>query len=243
VTVLALLAAAAALLWPAGRRRGPADLLVPREGSPGPEPGSSANGTARHGLRRRRARADDALEGLAELVEVLAPPLRAGVEPAAAVAIAAEAVGRRPGLSPLVDALSSAARRGDPLGGAWQRQAHDSGSAELAFLARAWLLSEEAGVPLATMLTTVSRVLRARQAAARALASSTAAARASMTVLTLLPAAGPAVGLLFGFSPLALYTATPAAGASLLTGGLLTAGGWAWSRSILRRALEPEVVA
>ncbi len=64
-----------------------------------------------------------------------------------------------------------------------------------------------------------------------------------MVLLALLPATGPAIGLLFGLTPLDLYGRSPVATASLLAGTVLGLCGLLWSRSILRRAVRPEVVS
>lgn len=198
---------------------------------------------ARGRLAGRQASPSD---GLADLVELLVPPLRAGAAPHEALRIATLVVGDRAGLSVLTQALRSAAEEGRPLAEAWAgASAHSARlpQRELDFLGRAWTLSEETGVPLAEALVTAARVMRARQAGERSLAAATAGARASMALLALLPAAGPAIGLLFGFSPLGLYTGSPAAAASVVTGVLLGLAGLAWSRSILRRAMRPQVVS
>jgi tight adherence protein B len=241
-----VLAVVAVLAWPSRSARLPsswsalADVMDPQGRSGW---GSACRRWARARGLKLRPRPDAAGEDTADLVEILLPCLQAGVPTAAAVEIAAQALGRRDGLAPLVDGLLSAAGRGAPLGGVWEAHARRLRLPELAFLAQSWTLSEEAGVSLTTSLATVSRVLRARQAAARSLAAATAGPRASMTLLSLLPVAGPAVGLLFGVSPLELYGSSPAAALSLALGVLLGLGGWAWSRAILHRARQPEVVS
>ena len=64
-----------------------------------------------------------------------------------------------------------------------------------------------------------------------------------MTLLALMPASGPVIGLLFGFTPPTCMPLAPAATAALLVGVLLGAAGWAWSRAILRRAVQHETVS
>ena len=162
---------------------------------------------------------------------------------AEAVRTASRAMGDRPALSRLTRALASAATQGLPLGPVWGEEAARGDHPVQRFLARAWSLSEETGVPLAVSLTAAGRVLRTRQAAEQALAAASAGARASMALLALLPASGPAIGLLFGLSPIDLYAGSPAAAGSLAIGVLLGLAGWVWSRAILRRALQPEVLS
>ena len=229
---------AAGLMAPTDRRGGGLRL-----GQGGDARGRALLPRARGHLTGRQASPSD---DLADLVELLVPPLRAGAAPHEALRIATFVVGDRAGLSGLTHALRSAAEEGRALAEAWAGEPARSGRLprrELDFVARAWTLSEETGVPLAEALATAARVMRARQAAERSLAAATAGARASMALLALLPAAGPAIGLLFGFSPLRLYTGSPAAAASVVTGVLLGLAGLAWSRSILRRAMRPQVVS
>ena len=63
-----------------------------------------------------------------------------------------------------------------------------------------------------------------------------------MTLLALMPASGPVIGLLFGFTPPTCMPLAPPP-AALLVGVLLGAAGWAWSRAILRRAVQHETVS
>lgn len=250
--LLAVLAAAAVLMWPA-REPVRADVRSPRSHhAPGArerafpwraDPLALARGWLAR-LRGRKASANGpAVDDLADLVEILVPPLRAGASAAAAVALAARALGPRYALAGLAADLSRVASRGGSLAAVWAQAARGSRSAELVFLARAWELSERTGVPLATALGTVGRNLRVGQAAERALAAATAGARASMVLLALLPATGPAVGLIFGLTPVDLYGRSPVAALSLAAGAVLAVAGLLWSRAILRRALQPGPVS
>ena len=193
-------------------------------------------------LRRGRTSGVGALDGaaFAELLELMVPALRAGAAEAAAVEVAAGAVCTGP-LGALVDELGAAARGGGSVAAVWFRAAVTEGSAEVGFVARAWSLSEEVGVPLSVALGVAARSLRARHAAARALSAATAGARASMVLLALLPATGPAIGLFFGLGPTELY-ANPAGSLCVTVGLLLTGSGWLWCRAIMRRALRPSAV-
>ncbi|WP_295698806.1 hypothetical protein [Lapillicoccus sp.] len=105
-------------------------------------------------------------------------------------------------------------------------------SGEVAFVARAWSLSESLGSPLAECATVAARVVRQQSARRQRLAIALAGPRATAAVLTALPLAGPVVGLLLGLSPRQLY-ATPAALASTLSGlVLLMLGRWWCSRLV-----------
>ena len=244
--MLAVLAAASVLLWP-GWRATTALAWPDRRSHPASALAAArpAGLLARAGLflAGRRALPRPGLDELAELVEVLVPPLRSGVSTATAVELAAHALAPAAGLGALSAELLRSARAGEPLAEVWARAAGRSGSDDVRFLARAWALSEETGVPLAAALATVSRNLRARQSALRALAAATAGARASMVLLALLPATGPGIGLLFGLTPMDLYGRSPVAAAFLLTGTVLGVCGLLWSRAILRRAVRPAVVS
>jgi tight adherence protein B len=231
-----VLAVVAVLVWPPRRWGGQ------WSGMPRSLPGSAGQALELAFVRLRRARAGDAgaVDGtaFAELLELMVPALRAGATEAAAVEMAAGAVGSGP-LGALVDDLARAARGGGSVAPVWAGAAGQR--AEVGFVARAWALSEQAGVPLSVALEVASRSLRARHAAARALSAATAGARASMVLLALLPASGPAIGLLFGLGPVDLY-GTTASLLCLAVGVVLAGTGWLWSRAILRRALRPSTV-
>lgn len=262
--LMVLLAVTAVLVWPSRRATGAlAPGCVDRGGRSLPASLASAG---RLGRRWRPGPGGGTEpEALADLLEVIVPALRAGASEAAAVAMACRAVatddprsgpfegsrsptggstdGRLRGpLAGLVEELSCAARRGESLATVWARAASASGSPGAGFVARAWALSEETGVPLSLALETAARSLRAQEAAARALSASIAGARASMVLLALLPAAGPAIGLLFGLTPLDLYGGSPAASLCLVVGAVLGLTGWLWSRAIVGRALRPSTV-
>jgi tight adherence protein B len=173
---------------------------------------------------------------LAELVAALAAPLRAGVPPAVAVAAAAPAFEDDDDLGALLLDLSSTAAQGAPVADVWQRHAHHLASPDLAFIGRAWALSELTGAPLADALACAERVLRARTRGRERLSAAAAGPRASMAVLCLLPASGPVVGAVMGVDPVTLYFSSPVATGSLAVGVVLGHGAWLWSRRILRAA-------
>lgn len=258
------LALVAVLLWP-----GPARLSAPRVRAderstggarPSVAPGSTSGGSAPPGspvgpapaasappasapvhpaarLLRRRGRLDPA--AIAEVVELVSAPLRAGSSPADAMAIAASVTAQSSPLRPLLDELAAAAAAGEHLGPIWSARAEHSGVPGLGLLATAWTLTEELGAPLSGSTAVVAGVLREQESAQRRLATATAGPRASMVLLTLLPLSGPAVGAVLGVAPADLYRGP--AGASAAAGLALAALGWGWSRALLRRALRPEV--
>jgi len=171
---------------------------------------------------------------LAELVSVLAAPLRVGVVPAAALAAAEPSVDD-PALAPLVRELVVATRTGASAAEVWLAQADSHDSADLRFVGQAWALSERTGAPLADALDSCEGVLRARERGRARVASAAAGPRASMAVLCLLPASGPLVGAAVGVDPMSLYFSSPAATGSLVLGLFLAVGAWWWSRRILAR--------
>ena len=172
---------------------------------------------------------------------LLSASLAAGVVPATGVRCVAEAIGSDGPLGQTLHRLVAAGQRGDGLGDVWHEQAARLASDDVAFVGRAWALSEHTGAPLAEALRSAEDVLRTRRRAQERLAAAAAGPRASMAVLAALPAAGPAVGLLFGMSPISLYRSSPAALGSLALGSCLLAFGWWWSRRILAAAAREPV--
>ena len=220
------LAVFAVLLWPT-RRRG-----AGRAHDPEPQR------AGRTGWRARR-RAKDVMaveDPLADLLGLVAAPLRAGVPATTSLAAGAAAVQDSSLLAPLVEELVAAGAAGEPVSETWLRHAAQLDSGALRFVGRAWSLSERTGAPLADALQTSEEVLRARLRSRERLASAAAGPRASMAVLALLPLSGPVVGLACGIGPRQLYLGTTWSTASLVVGVVLAAFGWWWSRAILDRA-------
>jgi len=228
VLVVVALAMVSVLLWPGAV---PAHVLG-RARQRGPGQGTGAPGR----LRGRRSRPDpgDVEAALAELLALVAAPLRVGVPPASSVAAAARAVAHDPVVGELTRRLVDTARAAEDVSAVWR--AYAPGGEAAAFVARAWALSERTGAPLADALDAAEHVLRARRRTRQRLAAAAAGPRASMTVLVLLPLSGPVVGLACGISPRELYLESPLAVASLALGLVLALAAWTWSRAILARA-------
>lgn len=199
-------------------------------------------------------------EELLVLLDAIAPALAAGLPPAAALAhltrrgqdVTGAGDHRVGPVEALLADLVAEARGGRPLAPVWTRHAREgrwgspgpgrggrrgaSGrpgwSAEVAFVARAWSLSESLGSPLAECASVAARAVRQRSARRQRLAVALAGPRATATVLTSLPLAGPLVGLLLGLSPGQLY-ATPPAVVSTVSGlALLLLGRWWCARLV-----------
>ncbi|QKE83618.1 type II secretion system F family protein [Arthrobacter sp. NEB 688] len=226
--VAALVVAGVLLAWPRGGAA-----------TAGSEPG--AGRTSLVAILRARRRGSVTAGWVAELAEVTAVALRAGVPLAGAVHVAARSPGVASAAPWLRDRVEVAASTGEgvagvlaaPPPGVRPRVVDD-----LRLLGRAWRLSEETGAAASHTTAAAAAALRARSAARERREATLAGPRASMRVLTLLPAAGPVVGLVLGLSPTSLY-ATSAARLSALVGALLTLAGWWWARRLVGAAGRP----
>ena len=250
--VVGLLAALGILLWPARFSRIRLGILpwatstsVLVQGVvPGSVPGSSWE-RARHWRPGRRAAAMSSPDLLA-LLEAIAPALEAGMAPASALRIAAEArsgPGRPDPLAALARAMASAAADGAALGPLWREAAESAGSAELLILAQAWSLTEDMGAPLAQAVRTTAGLLEARIAHERRLAAAVAGARATVNVLTVLPIGGPLMALVLGIGPGELYGGSRLTQGSLVLGLCLAGIGRWWVRRMVRAVARGPVIA
>jgi tight adherence protein B len=227
VPILAL-ALVAVLVWPGRQASGGG-----RSGR-----GREVGVTEPRGRGRRASRAVTAAEDrLADLLGLVAAPLRAGVPASTSLAAAAPAVEDDPVLDPLVHDLVAAGASGEPVSVVWLTHGQALGSDALRFVGQAWALSDRTGAPLADALKASEEVLRARTRSRQRLASAAAGPRASMGVLALLPLSGPVVGLACGVGLRDLYFTTALSTVSLLAGIGFAALGWWWSRTILERAM------
>jgi tight adherence protein B len=245
--VVALLAAVGILIWPDrfGQRR---LAILPRSSAPDLAP-STAQGWAFERARRwfpdRRA-AEARTKDLLALLAAIAPALEAGMAPASALQIAADArsgPGRADPLTALARAMASAAADGAPLGRLWREAAESAGSAELMTLAQAWSLTEDMGVPLAQAVRMTAGLLEARIAHERRLASAVAGAKATVNLLTVLPVGGPLVALFLGIGPAELYGGSRLTQGSLLLGLCLAGIGRWWVRRMVRAVARGPVIA
>ncbi len=189
---------------------------------------------ARHGPRGARA------GQVLDVLDALGPALEAGLPAGAAVRCLHECA-TDPRSVELLGRLARAADAGEPLSAVWGAQARSLRSCELDLVAQAWALSERLGAPLAEAVALSADLLRKRMARQRRVAIALSGPRASMTVLTLLPLAGPGVGLLIGVPPTELY-AGAAAKASLAAGLLAMGGGRWWCAALVRGLAVPRSV-
>jgi tight adherence protein B len=240
----ALLVGLAVLLWPVrGSRAGVAGTAGSGVA------GTAGSGVARTGIRRLRARivrvtarggAAGGSGWVADLAEVAAVGLEAGLDLAAAAVASARSPGvveRAPWLRRRLEAAHAAGHPIsaclDPPDGVPAEERRD-----LALLGAAWRLAEEVGAGAAEVTAAAADAVRARRAAGERAAVVAAGPKASMWLLTALPLVGPLAGLLVGIGPDRLYASAPARFAAVV-GVLLTAAGWWWSRTVLVRARRP----
>ena len=217
VTLAAMaLCSLAVLLWPAG-------ISADQHGA---GPGQPRSATLRHHdnevvmwtMRRRGRHHGDVVA----VMDALAAALRAGLSTRDAVSMAAEAADTDGLLLSLVDA----AEEGRPLGHEWRRLARRTGHPDLSTLAQAWTISERLGCPLAEAVSTSAATARARTALTHRLDAATAGARASCTLLTLLPLGGLTLTPLLGLTPAEMYAPGAAMAAAVAGVALLLLGRW-----------------
>ena len=230
--VVALLLAAST--WLLLRAAGSRPNALPGDPRPTAASGRGDVGTAgaRRGGRFRGSPAEAEAEAL-DLLDALAPALRAGLPPATALRLIASSAspdggppsgpsegssGSRGGRGGAADALGLAAQRGEALAPVWFAYAEALRSDDLRLVAAAWSLCDTLGSPLAPTVATVSHVVRRRRSVRQRIAAALAGPRATMRVLTALPLSGPFVAIAVGVSPGDLYTET--AGAMSLAVGL-----------------------
>jgi tight adherence protein B len=185
-------------------------------------------------------------QDLLGLLEAIAPALDAGIAPASALRIAAEArsgSGHVDPLATLAFDIASASAEGARLGPLWRKAAASAGSVELLLLAQAWSLTEDMGVPLAQAVRTTAGLLEARIAHERRLAGAVAGARATVNLLTFLPVGGPLLALLLGIGPGELYGGSGLTRTSLVLGLCLAGLGRLWVRRMIRAVARGPVIA
>ena len=151
-----------------------------------------------------------------------------------AVQLALDGASRAGVVRPEWAELRRAADLGQSLGPVWVRVARRTGSPTLAAAGRAWVVAVATGAPLAGAVRAAAHGARERHRLARALETATAGARATATVLGLLPLAGVGLASVLGVGPVTLYGSAPAL-ASLVGGAVLLATGHAVVRAMVAR--------
>lgn len=149
-----------------------------------------------------------------QTLDRLAAGLAAGLTPVDALDAA---VAQVPASAWLLEPAVRAAGQGRSAAAEVSRVARISGDADLARVARAWTVSEATGASLADAVAGATRAGRGQQEHHRQVRAATAGARATVSLLTLLPLGGVAVGALLGVPPARLY-GSPLAIVSATTG-------------------------
>ncbi len=103
-------------------------------------------------------------------------------------------------------------------------------------LAACFDVAETSGCPLAEVLTRFAAQLEAESDAEAARQTALAGPKATVRLLTWLPAIGFGLGLLLGIDPVETMLGTPAGIAALAAGLALTAAGRIWSSRLVRAA-------
>lgn len=228
----------ASLVWP--RRAGERAALVLRSGEPLLPPLTRADLAA--GLRTwREARRGTQIDReLLPIVEALAGALRAGLPPGQALALAGADVSGSFG--DVLKGIERRARLGEGLAAGWADAAQRLDSDELRVLARAWSLSEETGTPLADAASTTAAVLREEREQRARTKTAVAGARTTMTILTVLPLAGPVLAAFMGLDMAAVYAHSPVVWAALGGGVVLVLVGRWWVARLVAHTLAGPVL-
>ncbi len=183
-------------------------------------------------LKSWRARQVGRLDVL-PLLDGLSASLAAGLTPEESLRMASQ-TSTDAGVRVMLIPVLKAAQEGRPLGVPWQRIAREHDHPDLSSLARAWLISERLGCPLADAVATTASTSRSRTTMDQRLTSATAGARATCALLSVLPIGGIGIALMLGIDPLTLYGNPLSLASALLGLALLVGGRWMVSRMIGR---------
>ncbi|WP_435842356.1 type II secretion system F family protein [Streptomyces laurentii] len=195
--------------------------------------GAAAVPLVGRGLRtaRERAERDARADRVVALCGAVAGELKAGWQPAQALAFAARTTGALDGQEA---AVLAAARFGGDVPEALRRAARRDGADGLAGLAACWQVAVDGGAGLAAGLDRLETALRAHRDQRERLRAQLAGAWATVAVLAVLPVAGLGLGAALGAQPLEVLLHTPAGFGCLLVGGALEAAGLWWATRIVR---------
>ncbi len=177
--------------------------------------------------RRARVRTESAAfrAEVARVVRAAAAELRAGTSPPRALQAATDgesrawATVRAAGAGDIVTALHAASST--------------PGGENLAEVAAAWQLAEQAGAPLAAILERMAGSIQDEVDLEREVAVEAGPARATARLMAGLPVFGLGLGLLLGVNPVAVLLGTGLGVACLVPGLALAIGGLAWIERIV----------
>jgi tight adherence protein B len=175
--------------------------------------------------RRRGALADRRAEQLLEACEAMAADLQAGLPPVRALD---GVVAIWPELAPVL----RAAEWGADVPEALRALARTPGAEQARVVAAAWQVAHRTGAGLAPALTLAARSLREERATAAIVATELAGARATATLLAMLPLGLLVLGSGVGGHPAGFLTGTGPGLACLALGLLLIHAGLAWIDAI-----------
>ncbi|HYO84996.1 MAG TPA: type II secretion system F family protein [Dermatophilaceae bacterium] len=213
-------------------------------GRPWPWPRRVARGAVQlpwHGSGRG-VETEEATADLLAVLDQVATALRAGVSPGAALAALSRTGSVPPRMCDLVDDLVGGAQTGEPLGPTWRSWAVRLPGSGLNLLAQAWVVSEDTGAPLAESVASAVRMVRAERDQHRLVATTLAQARATISVLTVLPLGGPLLAFAVGVDPASMLAAPGPTLVSVAAGVALLVAGRQWVRRLVARTLRGPVV-
>jgi len=186
----------------------------------------------RRRTRDRRRRSEG--EAMAAALEVLVGELRVGAHPLRAFAIAADESAGDVGAS--LRAVATRAQLGaDVAAGLRSAAAGSSVPAHWGRLAVCWQLATEHGLAMSTLMHTAHRDIVGRQRFADRVHAGLAGARATATILAMLPFLGVILGELIGARPVRFLLGGGVGGWLLIIGVGLVGMGVAWSGHIIDR--------
>lgn len=168
----------------------------------------------------------------AEIVEVVAGSLRAGITADLALARAAAEFD-------VLEPVATAAMFGQDVPAALRAVADQPGRDLLADLAAGWSVALRTGAPLADVLARIGEAARSERDLRRQVQAAAAPARATGRVMALLPLLGLALGAVAGANPWHTVTSTPVAAVSVAAGVLLALVGAAWVDRLVTSAEAP----
>jgi tight adherence protein B len=176
----------------------------------------------------------DQRAAVVDFCAALRAELQAGRQPSAAIA---DAVWCRPELRDLAEACAQPAAQWDPAD-LLSAAARTPGREGLGALAACWRATERHGVPLTKAVCGIEDGLRAEQQRRQGLAAELAGARATVTLLGVLPGFGLALGSALGTDPLHTLLTQPAGEACLAVGFLLEVAGLCWTDRLVAAVLH-----
>lgn len=196
--------------------------------------GSTVVVRSRRQGRLRRCRSESA--ALQAALDVLLGELRVGAHPVSAFEVAStEADGA---IAPSLRAVAARARLGADVAAGLRSVARRSPVPEhWDRLAVCWQLAQTHGLAIATLMHTAQRDIVERERFSARVAAGMAGARATATVLAVLPAVGVGFGQLIGADPVGFLLSGGAGGWLLVIGVALACVGLLWSDRITGKVL------